>query len=641
MPRTDNHILLLFSNTQVEQLLERVLTLSGFVTTNASDKEGVEKLVRAFTPDLILIGEKVGARSGVDMVIELQHSMPVTPIIMFVERDGAEIMRKAVRAGVVDCLSLPIRSEEFIKIVEYHLERARVQREYLLLETRRATTSLQRRLDELETLTQLGQSIISSLELDKIFIDVVKAAVSLTGAEEGSLMLVDEESDELYMRAALNFNDHFVHTFRLKVSDSLAGLVMRRGEPVLLDERSPQKISTAYLVKNLIYVPLRLTERIIGVLGVDNRTTRPPFKDHDRKLLEALAEYTAIAIHNAGLYANTINQRNQLETTLTHIQDGVVLVDKDRRLMLVNQVAEHLFDLNNDCLGKSFDEVFSHHKELGKLFERDAIDYPGWVEMVNARDEVFSAHLADIPDVGQVITLHDITPLKKLDRIKSDFVSTVSHDLRSPLTAILGYVDLLERAGPLNDMQRDFVRRVKVSAHNITGLVDDLLDLGRIEAGLDMHKDKVALNTLVQESLEIFKGVAADKNQKVEMELADPPPVILATELQIRQMIDNLLENAFKYTPDGGVVKLSTETADGQAILKVSDSGMGIPANDLPHVFEKFYRASNVTGDMIGTGLGLSIVRSVAELHNGRVWAESPQGKGTTFFVVLPLCTSA
>ena len=640
MSRIDNHILLLFSNPQVEQLLERVLTLSGFVTTNATDKEGVDKLVRAFTPDMIIIGEKMGERSGVDMAMDLQRSMPVTPIIMFVEKDSADTLRKAMRAGVMDCLSLPIRSEEFIKVVDYHLERARVRREFLMLETRRATTSLQRRLDELETLTQLGQSIISSLELDKIFIDVVKAAVSLTGAEEGSLMLVDEENGELYMRAALNFNDHFVRTFRLKVSDSLAGLVVRRGEPILLDERSPKKISTAYLVKSLVYVPLQLADHIIGVLGVDNRTTRPPFKDHDRKLLEALAEYTAIAIHNAGLYANTINQRNQLETTLTHIQDGVVVVDKNRQVMLVNHVAEHLFNITSDCLGKPFNEVFSSFKELDKLFDHTAVDYPGWVEMVNNKDEVFSAHLAEIPDVGHVITVHDITPLKKLDRIKSDFVSTVSHDLRSPLTAILGYVDLLERAGPLNDMQRDFVKRVKVSVHNITGLVDDLLDLGRIEAGLDMRKDKVPLNSLVQESLDTFKGAVAEKRQKVELELAEPGPLIVATPLQIRQMIDNLLENAFKYTPEDGVVKLSTEMSDGQAILKVSDSGIGIPAGDLSHVFEKFYRASNVTGEMIGTGLGLSIVRSVAELHNGRVWAESPPGKGATFYVVLPLSTT-
>jgi len=640
MARADNHILLLFSNAQVEQLLERVLTLSGFVTTNASDKDGVNKLVKAFTPDMFLIGEKVGERSGIEIAVDLQRSMPVTPIIMFVEKDNPDTLRKAMHAGVSECLSLPIRSEEFIKTVEFHLERTRVRREHLLLETRRATTSLQRRLDELETLTQLGQSIISSLELDKIFTDVVKAAVSLTGAEEGSLMLVDDESGELYMRAALNFNDHFVRTFRLKVSDSLAGLVVRRGEPVLLDEHSPQKISTAYLVKSLVYVPLRLSERIIGVLGVDNRSSRPPFKDHDLKLLEALAEYTAIAIHNAGLYADTIYQRNQLETTLTHIQDGVIVLDKERRLILVNQAAEYLFDLKSDYVGKLFDEVFSAHRELIKLFDPSAIDYPGWMEMVNHKDQVLSAHLADIPDVGHVITIHDITPLKKLDRIKSDFVSTVSHDLRSPLTAILGYTDLLERAGPLNDMQRDFVRRVKVSVHNITGLVDDLLDLGRIEAGLDMRKDRVPLNDLVQESLETFKDGVADKKLNVELNLVQPTPSIIATPLQISQMIDNLLENAIKYTPEGGTVNLSTEISSGQAVLKVSDSGIGIPPNDLPHVFEKFFRASNVSSDMVGTGLGLSIVRSVVELHNGRVWAESLPGKGTTFFVVLPLSTS-
>jgi two-component system NtrC family sensor kinase len=257
---------------------------------------------------------------------------------------------------------------------------------------------------------------------------------------------------------------------------------------------------------------------------------------------------------------------------------------------------------------------------------------------ISLNDErVFSVQISSIPDTGLVFTLSEITNLKKLDRIKTDFVHTVSHDLRSPLTAILGYVELIERAGNVNDLQRDFIHRVQVSVHNITSLIDDLLDLGRIESGFDTRKEGLQIDQILRYTLESLKKQLEEKNQQVSLNLSDAFPALFANPVQVRRLVENLLENAIKYTPQGGSIAVSASTEQNQVILQIADNGIGIPALDLPYVFDKFYRASNASADVVGTGLGLAIVKSIVDQHQGRIWVDSTVGKGTTFTIVLPL----
>ena len=236
-----------------------------------------------------------------------------------------------------------------------------------------------------------------------------------------------------------------------------------------------------------------------------------------------------------------------------------------------------------------------------------------------------------------MITMHDITYLKKLDRIKSDFVSTVSHDLRSPLTAILGYIDLLDRAGPINPQQREFIQRVQASVHNITSLVDDLLNLGKIEAGFDSRKEVIPLGYILRHSIDNVKNQATEKNQKLLLDLPEDVPPLFCNPVQLRQMLDNLIDNAIKYTPAGGTIQIQVQVQRNQIILRIVDNGIGIPSVDLPYIFDKFYRASNIPADMSGTGLGLSIVKSIVESHQGRIWVDSIPGQETVFTVVLPV----
>jgi two-component system NtrC family sensor kinase len=440
------------------------------------------------------------------------------------------------------------------------------------------------------------------------------------------------------MRAARNFQEDFVRTFRLPITDSLAGRVISEGRAILFDEDTPQKIKTSYLVQSLLYVPLTLNGMVLGVLGVDNRHNSQPFNERHVTLLNALSSYAVIALENARLYEHVSTERNKLETILTGIQDGVLVVDNDQRLGLVNKAACDAFGIDEkmELEGKPFVELFPQ-QELIELANADDDCLSNRAEISPDENRVFSVQVAPITGVGRVFTLNDITYLKRLDRIKTDFVHTVSHDLRSPLTAILGYVELIERAGPISDLQRDFVRRIQSSVHNITRLVDDLLDLGRIESGFDVRKENVNLEQIIQYAAEGLKPALSAKNVVLQVVLPDDFPPVPANPVQMRQMAEHLLDNAVKYSLPGGVIHVSGRIEYNQVILQFTDFGIGIPAVDLPYIFDKFYRAANASADVSGTGLGLSIVKSVVENHGGRIWVESVPGKGTTFTVVLPV----
>jgi two-component system phosphate regulon sensor histidine kinase PhoR len=254
---------------------------------------------------------------------------------------------------------------------------------------------------------------------------------------------------------------------------------------------------------------------------------------------------------------------------------------------------------------------------------------------------VLAAQCTPIPRIGLAVTMQDITHLKQIDRLKNEFVNTVSHDLRSPLTAIVGYVDLLDRVGPVNDQQRDFIQRVKNSVKHITSLVNDLLELGRIESGFDMQKEMVPLDGIVRYTLETLEDQLSTKKIKVQLHLPMNLPQMRGNPIRLRQMLDNLIGNAIKYSVEGGEINISMEAQEEQLLLRVADNGPGIPPSDQPHIFEKFYRASNVPKGVGGSGLGLSIVKSIVENHEGRIWVDSLLDQGTTFTVVLPFYKQA
>jgi two-component system NtrC family sensor kinase len=250
--------------------------------------------------------------------------------------------------------------------------------------------------------------------------------------------------------------------------------------------------------------------------------------------------------------------------------------------------------------------------------------------------QVYNAQSSLIPKVGIAVTLQDITHLKELDRIKTDFVNTVSHDLRSPLTAVYGFIGLIDRVGPINQQQAEFINHIQTSLQHITYLINDLLELGRVEAGYDLLKIDFNMKDILRQAMGDLEYQYSEKMQDVVLSVPDDIPVISGNPLHLQRMVTNLIDNAIKFTPPMGRIHVRCTAEAGQLILEVADNGPGIPLADQPHIFEKFYRGSNLSQITLGTGLGLSIVKSIVEQHQGRIWLESSP-LGTTFSVILPV----
>lgn len=397
---------------------------------------------------------------------------------------------------------------------------------------------------------------------------------------------------------------------------------------LLLLQDSPQIVKKAIHigVSDCLYAPLHINEILQTVENSIKRADR--IGDWSRREIR----------RTTASLQQRVDELQKLDTIVEHIEDGVIILDEKSNLLLINPAARRSFGLwqDDEIKGKSIDEVLSHPDV--KLLLSQGIDNPLPHNEINFEDgRVLSAQCTSIPHIGLAITMQDITYLKQIDRLKNEFVHTVSHDLRSPLTAILGYVDLLDRVGPVNDQQREFIHRVQNSVQNITSLVNDLLELGRIEAGFDTQREVVSLDGILRFALETLGGQISDKKLNLHVDLPTDMPSVRGNPLRLRQMVDNLIGNAIKYTPEGGEISIAVEVQKDQDILRISDNGPGIPPSDQPHIFEKFYRASNVPKGVGGSGLGLAIVKSIIDNHQGRIWVDSLLGQGTTFTVVLPV----
>ena len=235
---------------------------------------------------------------------------------------------------------------------------------------------------------------------------------------------------------------------------------------------------------------------------------------------------------------------------------------------------------------------------------------------------------------------HTAEELKRLNRVKDDFLSTVSHELKTPLTTIKGFIAILlmEEAGNLNDQQKQFLKMVTGSVGRLEALISDLLDIAKLEGGVAMETEPVSLIELAKACVESLSVRAGQKNIKLEGEFPSSMPVVLADQQWISQVIDNLISNAIKFTPEGGRVTVSVQDKGGLALVCVQDTGVGIKEEERQNLFHKFYRApSHAAMNVPGTGLGLAITKSVVEKHGGNIWVESTKGEGSKFYFVLPV----
>jgi len=631
-------ILLVLDESQTLQLLDRALRSANYSTAIVHDKAGLDRALQEFSPALIVLGEKLADAGGISLAEDLLERFPTLPILLFAERDSLQLVKEALRVGVIGYVYPPLKIGDIVSVIQSSLKRAHRTGDWVRREVKRTTASLEKRVSELETMVKLGRIIIGSLDLDSVLSNVVSAAVELTGAEDGMLLMLDGSGEQLYLQADLNLPKDVKDSFRLPVSDSLIGKVVRDGERIVLNEASPREIAKGYAVRSLICVPLRLQDRPVGALCVDNRQQQQPFSDHNALLVSVLADYAAIAMENARLYQLSEMERAKFEAAFSSMENGMVVLDGKQNILLVNQAACDIFHLDFDKMqGKPVLDVITH-PDLHNLLTRTGDEALKYHEINFDDGRVFNAQYTPIPGFGSAITMQDITYLKELDRLKNDFVHTVSHDLRSPLTAVMGYTELLERSEPLTNTQHEFVRRIQSSVGNITTLVNDLLDLGRIEAGYDTLRETVQLEAVLRYTLDTFEPQIADKEINLHVEISPTLPSVRGNPIRLRQMLDNLIGNAVKYTPPNGDIWIAMRVEDQQIIVQIKDTGPGIPTADQPFIFDKFFRGSNVPQGTPGSGLGLAIVKSIVESHQGRIWIDSgvDPDHGSTFVVVLP-----
>ncbi len=609
-------------------LIEHVLRPAGYVPLTATNLADARAHLAAYHPHIVLLKDQLDSTDALPFLL---RDDPRLPVLITTRQPTTEGMSAALDAGARDILIEPFEAERVKRSIERVLRMTLTSKERDQLREQIA-----RQNQEFNALYTVGKKASALLDTEEILTLVVSAAVNLTQAEEGSLMLLDAANNDLYLRAHYNLSDAAIQNLRVKITDPLMWRIVQSGRPIMLSGGEVLKSQTTLPVKAILGVPLFAGERVSGVLIVANRSERAPFSEHDVHLLSTLADSAAIAIENARLYWEADNERVKLNTILRDIDDAVIVTDSDTRLLLINNAARAAFNLSDKALGRRVADVINI-KAIIDLFDQRKLRSRSWrAEAVLSDGRTLQGQLSVLSGIGYGAVLHDITRLKELDRIKTEFVSIVSHDLRSPLTAIRGYVELLPRVGPLNEQQLEFVGRVEHSMTHIVALISDLLDIGRIEAGVNWQMQPTPLNTLIEVAVQQLQSDVALKRHTLTYDRTELPSV-LGNAQRLTQVITNLISNAVKYTPIGGHIQLISREDGDFLLLQVRDDGIGIAPDDQRRVFDKFYRVqSEDTEGINGTGLGLSIVKAIVEKHHGRVWVESELGHGSTFTVLLP-----
>lgn len=346
------------------------------------------------------------------------------------------------------------------------------------------------------------------------------------------------------------------------------------------------------------------------------------------------------------------NEKSRTQTIIHCMGDGLLVTNRDEQVVFCNpagrrllgvkrpiQVGEPIAHMTNDPELLSLVEAAMNLKEGQEMASKELV-----ARMPN--DPALMANCAPVKDeknqtIGVVTVLRDITELKELDKAKSTFVSMVAHELRAPLAAIEGYLDVILEGVGGDDPQKmhRILERSRERTRGLLALINDLLAISRMQAGrLAKEKEKLPLGILLKEIAELMKGEALGKKVTIEMAVPDDLPLVQANREDVTRVFTNLLDNAIKYNHHGGRVFLRAGADDAFVRVEVQDTGIGIPKKDVAHLFDEFYRVkSKETRAITGTGLGLSIAKKIVEGHNGHIEVESRLHQGSTFRVLLPL----
>ncbi len=394
--------------------------------------------------------------------------------------------------------------------------------------------------------------------------------------------------------------------------------------------------------------PWRKIEEIVGQIseGKAPRTF----------LIDGAAEPRRVGLALENLFARQqeldqqITQRESgTQTILGAMQDGLLVVDARGHILLMNRTFEKLFAIRGGAVGApllesvrhaTLDRLIGETLRGGKALQSELMLTDSQAN-AERHVEVSAVPMNDgLTTTGAVVLFHDITQLKRLDQVRSDFVANVSHELRTPLSILRGYIEtLLDNPKTSREELSRILEVMERHSKRLGLLVDDLLNLARLEASdTNLDISQVRVRELFNNVIRDWEERLAAKRLEVIVDLPPNAPEIRADETRLQEVLYNLLDNAVKYSRENGEIRLQAAQHGSEIVLSVSDNGIGIGKDDLPRIFERFYRADKARSrELGGTGLGLAIVKHIAQLHGGRMEAESELGRGTTIRVILPI----
>jgi signal transduction histidine kinase/putative methionine-R-sulfoxide reductase with GAF domain len=602
-------------------------------------------------------------------------------------------------AGIIVCQgddhTLADRSQqEFVRSVASQaaiaLENARLYAEVRAFNVK-LEARINERTQELRTLNEIALEVNSSLDNDTIMNNSLTRLAQLIGVEHGSIMLLDRETDQLINSAVLGRHGN-VGNVRFPLGKGIVGKVAQNRKPLNVPdvttdpnwEPPPEDDASAKRSGSMIAVPLIAHHELLGVLVLSHEQTGY-FRDEHLRLLTAAANQIAIGIYNAQMYQQVEQQYwrryemqqlqekavSQSTAILQSLSDGVIVCDQNGAVITVNLAAEKILD-------RPIDELVTWN--LGDLLRRllgrrvselpleDLLAHP-WDERARPRTlsttfqlgpRTISVTLDPVIStkeelLGAVAVFRDRTREVESDRLKTEFIGTVSHELRTPMTSIKGFTQLLVMGnlGPVNETQREFLNIIQSNAERMIAIINDLLDITKIETGsveLEIRPIHVA-ETLSKVLLDLQTKVH-ERQQTLTLSLPAGLPLVRADAHRFNQILFNLVSNAVKYTPRGGSITIEAREVTAEAVpederdglrpgryiqIDVRDTGVGIAPDDVPRIWERFYRTENpLKVEAGGTGLGLSLVKPLVRLLGGRIWVESQINVGSTFSFVLP-----
>jgi PAS domain S-box-containing protein len=463
-----------------------------------------------------------------------------------------------------------------------------------------------------------------------------------------------------------------------RLPESLINYVGRAQDVVALDDgsRDPLFQADPYMraqrPKSVLGLPILRQSALIGMLYLENNLAKGVFTADKLTALKLLAAQAAISLENATLYAERERAEQRYREIVETAHEGIWMIDDQGLITFANaRMAEMLGVSVAELIGLSPDAfIFPEDRALrADYLERRRQGFKGVLEFrFRRRDGVAIWTLVSATPLtaspGRLVMVTDITERKRaeeerarlqaqeqearaevkaakeLERLKNDLVNSVTHELRTPLTSIKGYVEFLEDGlgGPLSPEQEAFVHQIEKGADRLAWLVDDLLDFARIDAGtFQVRLEDGELGAKVREIVESLRPQAEDAHLRLEVVLPEAPLTARMDVHRIGQVLINLLNNAIKFTPPGGTIRVTAFQADGQLRCEVADTGIGIPSTELPKLFQRFSQLEGGLKQGVGTGLGLNITKSIVEAHGGRIGVESEPGKGSTFWFTLPI----